>query len=227
MKSRSIIITAGGTGKRMGSSQPKQFLLLNGKPVLMHTIERLHSYSAGAQFILTLPVEAMAEWQTLCAEHNFQLDIAVIPGGSERNDSVKNALKICTGEMIAVHDGVRPFVSDETLERLFAASESYDAVIPVLPVKESLRKMENDSSRAVARNEYRIVQTPQVFSAAILRKAHELEATPEMTDDASMVEALGVTIHLTEGNEENIKITVPMDLLVAEALIRKNTGHTS
>ena len=219
MKSRSIIITAGGTGKRMGGNQPKQFLLMNGKPVLMHTIERLHSYSPENQFILTLPGDSIAEWKKLCERHNFRIAVSVIPGGAERNDSVRNALEICTGEIIAVHDGVRPFVSDETLDNLFKAAEEHKAVIPVLPVKDSLRKVSGAKSTAAVRSEFRIVQTPQVFSAKILRKAHGQAVTPEMTDDASMVEALGEAIYLVQGNEENIKITVPLDLLIGEAVI--------
>jgi 2-C-methyl-D-erythritol 4-phosphate cytidylyltransferase len=219
MKSRSIIITAGGAGTRMGTAQPKQFLLLSGKPVLMHTIEKLHFFAPDAQLLLTLPENATGEWEDLCSHHSFQIPLTIVSGGAERYHSVKNALGECTGDLIAVHDGVRPLVSSEALERIFAAAEENEAVVPVVPLKDSIREVENGSSRSVPRSNFRIVQTPQVFHAALLRRAYQLEWTEGITDDAGLAEAAGAAIFLTEGNEENIKITVPSDLILAEALI--------
>ena len=221
MKTRSIIITAGGTGQRMGTVQPKQFLLLNGKPVLMHTIERLHRFSPESQLLLTLPEDHRSEWQSLCKEHDFTIPLTVVSGGKERYHSIQNALEACTGELIAVHDGVRPLVSEATLQRLFEAVETHSAVIPVVPLKDSIRQLIGSSSHAVPRSDFRIVQTPQVFDAAVLRKAYELPYSESVTDDAGLVEATGVTIHLVDGNEENIKITVPSDLVLAEGLLKK------
>lgn len=220
MKTRSIIITAGGTGKRMGTAQPKQFLLLGGKPVLMHTIERLHAFSPESQLILTLPEVHRADWEALCVEHRFTIPLTVVNGGEERYHSIKQALEHCTGTVIAVHDGVRPFVSAETLTRLFEAAETQPAVIPVIALKDSIRQVEGEKSHAVSRSAFRIVQTPQVFDAAVLRKAYELPYSEAVTDDAGLVETSGIAIHLVEGNEENVKITVPSDLVLAEALLR-------
>jgi len=221
MKTRSIIITAAGSGKRMGSEIPKQFLPLLGKPVLMHTIERLHAWSPESQLVLTLPGHSIGEWQQLSVEHAFTIDLTIIAGGAERYHSIQNALQTCTGEVIAVHDGVRPLVSTETLNRLFDAAEIHPAVIPVTPVKDSLRSVEGTGSHAVPRSLFRIVQTPQVFHAAVLEKAYELPFSENLTDDASLVEQSGIAIYLVDGNEENLKITTPSDLLLAELLLKE------
>lgn len=205
----------------MGTVQPKQFLLLNGKPVLMHTIERLHRFSPESQLLLTLPQDHRSEWEVLCKEHDFAIPLTIVSGGKERYHSIQNALEACTGELIAVHDGVRPLVSEATLQRLFEAVETHSAVIPVVPLKDSIRQLTGGSSHAVPRSDFRIVQTPQVFDATVLRKAYELPYSESVTDDAGLVEATGVTIHLVDGNEENIKITVPSDLVLAEGLLKK------
>jgi len=224
MKTRSIIITAAGSGRRMGSEIPKQFLSIAGKPVLMHTIERLYNYSPESQLVLTLPADQVVEWQHLCEEHAFSIAVAIVAGGKERYHSIQNALAACTGELIAVHDGVRPLVSEATLSRLFEAAENVPAVIPVTEVKDSLRLIEGAQSHSVARSSYRVVQTPQAFDAAVLRKAYGLAFSDEITDDAGLVEASGVAIHLVEGNEENIKITTPSDLFLAEILLSTKTS---
>jgi len=220
MKTRSIIITAAGSGKRMGSVQPKQFLLLSGKPVLMHTIERLHRFAPDSQLILTLPEDQVETWTDLCREYQFQIAVTIVAGGKERYHSIKNALGSCTGDLIAVHDGVRPLVAVKTLTRLFDAAATFPAVIPVTEVKDSLRLVEGAQSHAADRSHFRIVQTPQVFHAGVLRKAYEIPFTDTITDDASLVEQSGVTISLVGGNEENIKITTPSDLLLAEVLLK-------
>ena len=226
MKTRSIVITAAGTGKRMGSDIPKQFLLLAGKPVLMHTIELLYRYSPESQLVLTLPEDHMEDWKALCRAHDFKVELEIVPGGKERYHSIRRALEKCTGELIAVHDGVRPLVSEETLDRLFEAAEMQTAVVPVVQVKDSLRRTDSGGSHAVPRSEYRIVQTPQVFDADVLRKAYALPFDDSLTDDASLVERSGELVFLVDGNDENIKITMPSDLTLAESLVRKRTENS-
>lgn len=221
MKTRSIIITAGGIGKRMGTEQPKQFLELLGRPVLIHTLERLHHFAPDSQLILTLPEQHIEDWKALCAQYGCQIRHEIVPGGQERYHSIQNALSACTGELIAVHDGVRPLVSKGTIERLFEAALHHKAVIPVVEVKESLRRIGTESSQAVKRADYRIVQTPQVFHADVLRKAYDIPFHDAITDDASLVEESGEHIHLIEGNEQNIKITTPTDLAVAMLFLSK------
>lgn len=217
----SFIITAGGIGKRMGSTQPKQFLSIGGQPLLMHTIARLAAFDATAQLIITLPDTHISEWKSLCAQHSFTIQHEIIAGGVERYHSIKNALAICTGSVIGVHDGVRPFVSNELLDRLTQAVEQYSAVIPVISVNESLRKVANDQSNsAVERSDFRVVQTPQLFEASVLRSAYEIPFSPSFTDDASLVEQMGHPIHLVEGTQENIKITRSVDLVMADYYLK-------
>lgn len=217
-----FIITAGGIGKRMGGSIPKQFLLLNGKPLLMHTIERIHHFDASAELIVTLPEDYLKDWEEMCEKYSFQIKHDVIPGGEERFDSIKNALELASGEWIAVHDGVRPFPGRQVLTELVKTVKTHRAVIPVVPVKESLRLVEGESSAAVQRNHYQIVQTPQIFEGKLLKKAYEQKYTHSFTDDASVVESIGARVHLISGNDENIKITNPVDLKLAEILLHSS-----
>lgn len=221
-----FIITAGGIGKRMGGLIPKQFLLLNDKPILMHTIERIHAFDTSAQLIVTLPADYLKDWTEMCEKYVFQIKHEIISGGEERFDSIKNALEKATGDWIAVHDGVRPFVSQGVLTQLLLEVKKHRAVIPVIPVKESLRLVEGESSVAVPRSHYQIVQTPQIFEAKLLKKAYEQKYAATFTDDASVVESIGARIHLVSGNEENVKITNLLDLSVA-AIILKNWGTKS
>lgn len=221
MKTRSIIITAGGIGKRMGTDQPKQFLELLGRPVLMHTLERLYHFSPESQLVLTLPEQYIEDWKALCVQYGCQILHEIVAGGQERYHSIQNALAVCTGDVIAVHDGVRPLVSRSALSRLFDASETHPAVIPVIALRESLRMISGTGNTAVNRSLYRIVQTPQVFHADVLRKAYTIPFHKHITDDASLVEESGVSIHLVDGNEENIKITMPSDLAVAMLFLSK------
>jgi len=221
---RSFIVTAGGIGKRMGTKVPKQFLLLNDKPILMHTMENLHRFDKVAELVVTLPEEYIEYWHELTEKHDFRIVHTIVEGGEERFYSFQNALPYCNGKLIAVHDAVRPFIDHKTLENLFAEAEANNAVVPVIPVRESLRKKEEGGSKAVNRSKFFIVQTPQVFKRMILIDAYHQDFSSHFTDDASVVEANGNTIHLVEGNEENIKITSPMDLIVAEAIL-KNRKH--
>lgn len=215
-----FIITAGGIGKRMGGSIPKQFLLLNDKPILMHTIERLHAFDPEAQLIVTLPEDYRKDWDEMCQKYAFQITHEIVSGGEERFDSIKNALEKATGEWIAVHDGVRPFVSKKVLEALFAEVKKQRAVIPVIPVKETLRMADGETNATVYRDHYRIVQTPQVFEAKLIKKAYEQPYATTFTDDATVVESIGARVFLVPGNDENIKITTPLDLNVAALILK-------
>jgi len=220
MQTHSIIITAGGIGKRMGTDQPKQFLELLGRPVLIHTLERLHRYAPDSQFVVTLPEQYIDDWKSLCIQSGCAIGHTVVAGGQERYHSIRNALDVCTGSVILVHDGVRPLVSKGTIDRLLEASLTHPAVIPVVEMKDSLRQITADGSTAVNRSAYRIVQTPQVFHADVLRKAYDIAFHAGITDDASLVEESGQRIFLVDGNEENIKITTPSDLPIALSFLK-------
>ena len=212
----SVIITAGGIGKRMGSTVPKQFLLVHNKPVLMHTLEAFYAYDNEFEIILTLPQEWVNHWNELCETHGFAIAHRVVTGGEERYHSVKNAINHATGELIAIHDGVRPMVSQETIQRVFESAQIHHAAIPVIPVSQSIRQVTLEGNKSLDRNEYFIVQTPQVFTRKILIESYNQPYDPLFTDDASVVEQRGYAIHVVEGNEENVKITTLKDLKLAE-----------
>lgn len=214
-----VIITAGGIGKRMGTAVPKQFLLLKGKPLLMHTINCFHDYDTDLQILVTLPSAWWEYWQELCQKHQFTIPHILVEGGMERYDSVKNALNSAAGEIIAVHDGVRPLVNSATIRNCIKLAQEKGAAVPVLPLKESLRKGNFTESNAQNRSEFFSVQTPQCFKSELLIDAYHLPFSEHITDDASLVEKAGFPIFLTLGNEENIKITTPMDLKIGEVLI--------
>jgi len=219
MSKFSIILTAGGIGSRMGENIPKQFIDLQNKPILLHTLELFYKFDNKAQLLITLPEEWKVYWEELLVKHKCSIPHEVISGGEARYHSIKNALEHCKGDYVAIHDGVRPFVSHETLERCFSAVEQKDQVIPVIYSKESLRQLFDDTSRAVNREEFCLVQTPQCFKKESLIKAYSLPYHTSITDDASLVEEAGFQIHLVEGNEENIKITTPLDLKLAECIL--------
>ena len=215
-----VIIVAGGKGLRMGSDLPKQFLPVGGKPVLMHTLEVFRKYDAAIQLILVLPREQQNFWKQLCREHDFDVEHRAADGGETRFHSVKNGLALVQAPgLVGVHDGVRPFVSVEVIRRCYDLAEQHKAVIPVVDVVETLRHLTEVGSETVSRNDYKLVQTPQVFDVELLKQAYEQEFTPFFTDDASVVEAMGVPVHLAAGNRENIKITTPFDLKVGSALL--------
>ncbi len=223
MSPRYVILVAGGKGLRMGGDVPKQFMPIGGKPVLMHTIERFRQVFSEINIILVLPVEQQSYWQQLCEEYDFRVPMQVANGGQTRFHSVQNGLKLIpreSGGLVGVHDGVRPFVFAETVLRCYEAAETAEAVVPVVPVVETLRQLDADGgSHTVSRDSYCLVQTPQVFSVSLLHRAYEQDYTSHFTDDASVVEAMGGKITLVEGNRENIKLTTPADILMAEALL--------
>ena len=215
-----VIIVAGGSGKRMGGEMPKQFLLVAGKPILMHTVEAFARADEGFKFILVLPEAHFSTWHSLVNEYNFTIPVTLVAGGAERFFSVKNALvHVPNGALVAVHDGVRPFASKETILEAFDVAAEKGAAVPVIDEVDSLRRVQKGESQAVNRSEYKRVQTPQVFQSTILQEAYTQDFSSLFTDDASVVESIGETITLTTGNVENIKITTPHELLLAEALI--------
>ena len=220
-----IIIVAGGKGLRMGGDLPKQFMPLHGKPVLMHTIERFRAYSDELKIILVLPHEQQDYWRQICQKHNFNVEHTVVDGRQTRFHSSQNGVAAVPDDatgVIGIHDGVRPFVSEETIARCFEAARQFGAALPVLPVTDTLRCVTDDGGYNVQRNDYRTVQTPQTFDAQLLKQAFKQPYSDNFTDDASVVEALGHKVTMVDGNRENIKLTTPFDLVVAEALIKKN-----
>lgn len=223
MSEFSVVITAGGIGKRMGSTVPKQFLELGGKPVLIHTLEKFHTFAPTAQLLITLPSEWRGYWKELLVKYNCSIPHQLVDGGEERYHSIKNALKMCSGKYVAIHDGVRPLVSEATLKRCFDAVKINGQVIPVIPLKESIRKLTQDSSHSEDRSLFRLVQTPQCFLKEVLEKAYQIGYHTKITDDAGLVEEAGYKIHLVDGNEENIKITTAFDLEIVNLLLAKQT----
>ena len=221
-----VIIVAGGKGLRMGGDIPKQFLPVGGKPILMHTIDRFLQYDEKMQVVLVLPESQQDYWRTLCDEYHFSQPYTLANGGETRFHSVKNGLvKVAPDALlIGVHDGVRPFVSLDTIRATYDEASRSEAVVPVIEVVETVRHLVDGKSITVPRSDYRLVQTPQVFSASLLRQAYEQPYTDFFTDDASVVERLGHPVTLVPGNRENIKITTPFDLTIAASwCLEENT----
>ena len=215
------IIVAGGKGLRMGGELPKQFIPVEGRPVLMRTLDTFHTCDRSIQIILVLPRDHQSYWQELCREYQFDVPHRIADGGATRFHSVQNGLALVDEPeaLVAVHDGVRPFVSSEVIEACYREAEAHGAVVPVIPVVETVRHLLPEGSVTVPRDAYRLVQTPQTFRVSLLRRAYEQPFCEAFTDDASVVEALGHAVHLVEGNRENIKLTTPYDLIVAKALV--------
>jgi len=217
---KTAIIVAGGKGERMNADIPKQFLQIKGKPILIHTLEAFMNFDASLQLILVLPAAQFEFWKTLCKKHALNIPHQIVAGGQTRFQSVKNGLDaVKVPAIVAIHDGVRPLVSKETISRCFDAAAKFGAAIPTMDSIESIRFVDASGSKSVDRNAYKMVQTPQVFDAELLKKAYEQEFSVLFTDDASVVEAMGATVHLVDGNRENIKITTEFDLIVAERLL--------
>jgi len=216
-----VIIVAGGVGRRMHTETPKQFLNISGKPILLHTIEKFYHFSNDAKIFVVLPKPFIEFWKSLCKKHNCSIDHTLVEGGETRFYSVKNGLKyISENSLVAVHDGVRPLVSDITLHNVIKKAQKKGNAIPVVKINESLRFIEAENSNPVNRHSYRLVQTPQCFQSELLINAYNQEFKESFTDDASVVEAFGETINLVDGNYENIKITRPVDLKYAEAFMK-------
>lgn len=215
-----IIIVAGGKGLRMGSDIPKQFLPIGGKPVLMRTIERFHHFSEALQIILVLPKAQQAYWHELCEQYQFDVPYLLADGGETRFHSVQHGLALIPDDaqgVVGVHDGVRPFPAIDVIRRCYDTARTAKAVIPVTPVVETLRHITEGTK---PRGDYRLVQTPQTFDIQLLKAANRQPFSEAFTDDASVVESYGHAITMVEGNRENIKITTPFDLTIAETLCR-------
>ena len=215
-----VVIVAGGSGSRMRTNIPKQFLELNGKPILIHTIERLYSISPNSNFILVLPKNQFQYWQDICAKFKFDLDYKLVEGGDSRFQSVKNGLsEIDRKSIVAIHDGVRPFVDKNVLENCIKKAKDFGAAIPTLPITDSIRELKENGSQIRNRNQFVRVQTPQCFQSDIIIESYHQDFDPSFTDDASVVEKNGHKISLVKGNKENIKITTPEDLNIALTFI--------
>ena len=215
------IIVAGGKGLRMNTELPKQFIPINGKPLLMSTLEAFFRYDNEIELILVLPVLQQEYWFVICKQYGFTISHQIANGGETRFHSVKNGLMLIPDveeSVVAIHDGVRPFVSQKTISEAFKCAEKYGSAVPAIDPVDSIRKLTGDGSEALDRTKLKMVQTPQVFKNSILKKAYLQEYTPSFTDDASVVEKCGHPIILTEGNWENIKITTPLYLHIAEVL---------
>ena len=213
-----IIIVAGGKGLRMGSDIPKQFLPIGGKPVLMRTIERFHHFSEALRIILVLPKTQQAYWHELCEQYQFDVPYMLADGGETRFHSVQHGLALIPDDaqgVVGVHDGVRPFPAIDVIRRCYDTARTAKAVIPVTPVVETLRHITEGTK---PRGDYRLVQTPQTFDIQLLKAANRQPFSEAFTDDASVVESYGHAITMVEGNRENIKITTPFDLAIAETL---------
>lgn len=222
MLKKFALIVAGGSGNRMNSEVPKQFIEIQGKPLLMHTFEAFSTYDSNIEFILVLPQSEENRWRELCTRYKFSTPHQLAYGGKNRFQSVRNGLDQITEEgIVFIHDGVRPFVSESTLQNCERTTVKKGNALPVIPPSESVRFIEKDSSKALDRSKYYLVQTPQTFKVNLIKKAYEQDYSELFTDDASVLEQSGVKINTVAGNRENIKITYPTDLITAEILLQK------
>lgn len=214
------LIVAGGKGTRIKSALPKQFIELNGKPILLHTLEAFYRYSSTLKIVLVLPEDDFVIWKSICTKFNFSKPIVLQKGGETRFQSVKNGLALMEGEgLVAIHDGVRPLVSEDIIGASFRLAAIHTCAVAAVRLKESIRITDQDNTKAVDRSKFRLIQTPQTFDLQLIKKAYEGKEDSSLTDDASVAEKAGHIISLFEGSYENIKITTPEDLTVASALM--------
>lgn len=220
---KQVVIVAGGKGLRMNSSIPKQFIAVGGKPILMHTLETFYRFDSQIEIILVLPADQFDFWGELCQKYDFKIPFRLQRGGETRFESVKNGLQfVRKNALVAIHDGVRPFVNNDTLARCFSVAKEKGNAIPVTDIVDSVRSVDCQGvSRQEDREHLKLVQTPQVFLSDVLLSAYEQEFDSKFTDDASVVESLGVQMNLVEGNRENIKITTEFDLKIAPVLLNR------
>lgn len=218
------IIVAGGSGSRMQSAVPKQFLLLNGLPVLMHTIQAFYNSQSKPHIILVIPADSHTYWNDLCKQHNFTIPHQLVNGGETRFHSVKNGLGKIPGDnktVVAIQDAVRPLTSIEIIDRAYQQASHVGNAVTAVKSRDSIRQVKNNISASLLRDEIYLVQTPQTFQYSHLKKAYEQDYNEGFTDDASVVEATGEAIHILEGNYQNIKITFPEDIAIAELLLKQ------
>jgi len=215
------LIVAGGKGTRIPGNIPKQFIELNGLPVLMHTVNAFYAYSDDIHIILVLPADDFVAWDALCKLHQFQRPILLQPGGSTRFQSVKLGLSRIEGEgIVAIHDGVRPMVTPEIIKKSFDLAEQNRSAVASVALKESIRRIDSGKTSALDRSHYTLIQTPQTFQVSLIRSAYDIPEDPALTDDASIAERAGHAISLFEGSYDNIKITTVEDLVMARALLK-------
>jgi len=220
------LIVAGGKGTRIKSNVPKQFIELNGKPILLHTVEAFYRYSSGLTVILVLTADDVDIWNGICKKFNFTRPVVLQKGGATRFQSVRNGLDTIEGEgLVAIHDGVRPLVSEDIIGASFRLAAIHHCAVAAVRLKESLRMTDQDYTKAVDRSRYRLIQTPQTFDVQLIRKAYQIREDVSLTDDASVAEKAGHRISLFEGSFENIKITTPEDLVMAEALMKARSNQ--
>ena len=212
-----VIIVAGGLGVRMGTSTPKQFLCINNKPILMHTIQKFYNYNNLINIIIALPNEHFSTWENLCLKYNFNIKHTIISGGDTRYQSVKNGLKAISSKgLIAVHDAVRPLVSTNLIAKCYNEALKNDNAIPCIGVSETIREIDENTSKQLNRNNIKLIQTPQVFDSEMLQTAYKSKFKNNFTDDASVIERAGFKLNFIEGEKQNIKITTDLDLKLAE-----------
>jgi len=215
------LVVAGGKGTRMNAAIPKQFLLVDGLPILMHTLYAFFRYSEKIEVILVLPESDFQTWSTLCQEYSFSKPVRLQAGGDSRFQSVRNGLDLIEGDgLVAIHDGVRPLVSEDLIGASFRLAALHGSAVAAVRLKESIRMTNQDRTQAMDRSQFRLIQTPQTFQTSLIKKAYLQKEDASLTDDASVAERAGHTISLFEGSYENIKVTTPEDLVVAEALMR-------
>lgn len=219
------LIVAGGKGTRIKSKIPKQFLELNGLPVLMHTILAFYRYSDQIKIILVLPEDDFSTWEMLCNQYNFHKPIILQHGGESRFLSVKNGLEKIEGDgLVAIHDGVRPMVNEDIIAASFRLAAVHQCAVAAVRLKESIRMTDQDHTKAVDRSRFRLIQTPQTFRVSLIKEAYKQKEDASLTDDASVAERAGYPVSLFEGSYENIKITTHEDLVFAEALLKSRTN---
>jgi 2-C-methyl-D-erythritol 4-phosphate cytidylyltransferase len=217
------VIVAGGSGNRMKSDVPKQFLLLGGIPIIIHTLTRFINYSKGLKLILVLPQNEVKAWESLALKYNFKTPLTIVKGGASRFQSVKNGLNAINDKeaLVAIHDGVRPFIGIEVIEESFSIAELHGSAVTSVPLKDSIRLVVGEKNNALDRTNFRLIQTPGTFKLSIIKKAYQEAEIPSFTDDASVAENIGIEIKLIEGSFENIKITTPEDLMMAEGILKR------
>lgn len=216
-----VIIVAGGSGTRMNNVVPKQFMDLQGKPILMHTIEKFKNSIPDISIIVVLAKQLDDDWKSLCIKHDFTIEHQLTDGGETRYHSVKSGLELVPDAcVVGIHDAARPLVSKGTILKAFETAEKLGNASLAIPLNESIRFLKGVENCAVDRTHYSIIQTPQCFHSDLIRKAFLKAYKPEFTDDASVLESFGEKVNLIEGNRENIKITTPLDLIIAEALMK-------
>ncbi len=219
---RYAILVGGGSGSRMQQDIPKQFLLLDGKPVLMHTLEAFYQSEPRPEIVVVLNVDFHEYWEKLCKTHQFSIPHTLVKAGQERFFSVKNGLKLVKGKaLVAIHDAVRPIIKKEKIEQAFSYAEVHGNAVLAIPSKDSVRLSDYKGNKAVAREFVYLIQTPQIFTSNMLKKAYQQEFRTSFTDDASVVEHAGMAINMLEGDPKNIKITYPEDLVLAEIFLKQ------